>query len=222
MRDTINPNSILLYIDEINQFKDEIKQNSYSSEKVAVQGFIIDILLERTICYYSIGSSKEIITGSLLELLEVFQDLFKFDFGYGDYDTMIWTLSLCLLCDVGDEEFKRVISVLERDKVQDALLEMIIKHKLGSWPYSTGSVIQKHPYERAQYLNSAADIKEYLNKIWYKGHDEAGWHDMHKNKKVNHYFGYWAWETAAIVKIKGIDDSSLKDQLYYPYDAVHW
>ncbi len=32
----------------------------------------------------------------------------------------------------------------------------------------------------------------------------------------------WAWETAAIVKLKGIDDSILKDQLYYPYDAAHW
>lgn len=32
----------------------------------------------------------------------------------------------------------------------------------------------------------------------------------------------WAWETVAIVKLKGIDDSSLREQKYYPYDAVHW
>jgi hypothetical protein len=48
------------------------------------------------------------------------------------------------------------------------------------------------------------------------------WIDLHKSKQANNYFGYWAWEVAAIVKIKGIDDSSLKTHKYYPYDAVHW
>ena len=36
------------------------------------------------------------------------------------------------------------------------------------------------------------------------------------------YYGYWSNETAAAVKILGIDDSCLKNQQYYPYDLAHF
>jgi hypothetical protein len=61
-----------------------------------------------------------------------------------------------------------------------------------------------------------------LEKVWYQGHSDAAWHSTHLNKAVNCYSGYWAWEVAALVKIKGIDDASLKNQKYYSFDAVHW
>ncbi len=32
--------------------------------------------------------------------------------------------------------------------------------------------------------------------------------------------GYWSFETAAIVKILGLDDTSLKDNNHYPYDLA--
>ena len=35
-------------------------------------------------------------------------------------------------------------------------------------------------------------------------------------------FGYWSFESGALVKILGLDDSSLKEVQYYPYDMVHW
>lgn len=38
----------------------------------------------------------------------------------------------------------------------------------------------------------------------------------------NHFKGYWAWEAALVVKFFGIDDSSFKDNEYYPYDLVHY
>lgn len=36
------------------------------------------------------------------------------------------------------------------------------------------------------------------------------------------YKGYWAWEVATVVKVKGLYDTSFKDNPYYPYDMVHW
>jgi hypothetical protein len=169
-----------------------------------------------------LGGSKNEVSSALIEAIAAFKDLHKFEADYGQYDISIWLLSLGLLCEIELSEFDKICQVLRRDKVKDALIEKIIIHKLGSWHTNTATVIQKHPYEKALSLNSTSDIKYYLDKVWYKGHSDAAWQDIHKSKKVNHYFGYWAWETAAIVKIKGIDDSSLKDQLYYPYDAVHW
>jgi hypothetical protein len=35
-------------------------------------------------------------------------------------------------------------------------------------------------------------------------------------------FGYWSFENGALVKILGLDDSSLKEVQYYLYDMVHW
>jgi len=64
-----------------------------------------------------------------------------------------------------------------------------------------------------------ATISDYLNN-WYKLHKMEPWHGTHLKEKG--YSGYWAWEIAAVVKIMGLDDSSFKDNPYYPYDMVHW
>ncbi|HEM3533727.1 TPA: DUF1911 domain-containing protein [Streptococcus suis] len=36
------------------------------------------------------------------------------------------------------------------------------------------------------------------------------------------YFGYWALEIAALVKVLNIPDDSFKNHKYYPYDLVHF
>ncbi|MFJ1118057.1 PoNe immunity protein domain-containing protein, partial [Bacillus thuringiensis] len=53
-----------------------------------------------------------------------------------------------------------------------------------------------------------------------KGHLEEAWYDAHENKHDN-YSGYWSFESGAIAKILKLDDSTLKDSSYYPYDMVH-
>ena len=45
--------------------------------------------------------------------------------------------------------------------------------------------------------------------------------DSHKSSE-NVYYGYWSFEAGAIAKILNLDDSSLKDVPYYPYDLVHY
>lgn len=58
-------------------------------------------------------------------------------------------------------------------------------------------------------------------KKWYKLHKDAAWYDSHKSKQ-DIYNGYWSFEAGAIAKILNIEDSSLKDEPYYPYDLVHF
>ena len=64
-------------------------------------------------------------------------------------------------------------------------------------------------------------LKDYLEKKWYKIHKECSWYDIHK-KSPELYAGYWSFEAGAVAKILGVDDSSLKDEQYYPYDLVHF
>ena len=65
------------------------------------------------------------------------------------------------------------------------------------------------------------ELKEYLLEKWYEIHRECAWYDSHKSNK-NVYYGYWSFEAGAIAKILNLNDSSLKDVPYYPYDLVHY
>ncbi|RXR34834.1 DUF1911 domain-containing protein [Flavobacterium piscinae] len=196
----------------------EAKPDRFNDLKSAIFESYLDIAQ----AHYSNGANKEDVKKAVLDCISAFEDSFQFVSGFGQYDEMIWLVSMAILCDVSLEDFQRITAILNRDGVNDQLLSFIIKSKEITWEESNSKVIQEHPYAKATNLNSSQDIKNYLDKVWYQGHSDAAWHDTHKNTKVNCYSGYWAWEAAAIAKIKGIEDSSLKTQKYYPYDAVHW
>jgi hypothetical protein len=76
-------------------------------------------------------------------------------------------------------------------------------------------------YEITQMSKEEAEksIKKYLEG-WYQMNKNAPWYNNHL--RDSGYSGYWAWEVAAVVKIMGLDDSSFKNNPYYPYDMVHW
>jgi hypothetical protein len=196
----------------------EAKPDRHSALKRAIYASYLDIAQ----AHYSNGANKETVKQAVVDCIPAFEDSFQFVTGFGQYDEIIWLISMAILCDIDIQDFNKITAILKRDKVNDQLLSFIIKFKDVTWEQSSSSVLQIHPYAKATNLNSASEIKYYLDKIWYQGHSDAAWHDTHKNTKVNCYAGYWAWEVAVIAKIKGIDDSSLKTQKYYPYDAVHW
>ena len=61
-------------------------------------------------------------------------------------------------------------------------------------------------------------LKKYLFN-WYN--EDCGCYEAHKSKQ-NIYYGYWSFEAGAIAKILNLNDSSLKNESYYPYDLVHY
>jgi hypothetical protein len=218
-------------IDEENQnimvFRKAIASGEAPKERIpALKSTILNSYIEITIAQYSLGASKEIVKGALLKTIIAFEEGFKWqgvELGYGQYEEMLWPLCLGILCDISDEDFMRITNIIKRDKVQDKLLDFIINGKLKTkWAIISHNYIEPSPYKFVDNFSSIAEIKKYLDKVWYKGQEDAAWYDYHKVTHSNLYFGYWAWEAATIVKIKGLDDSSLKDQKYYPYDAVHW
>ena len=65
-----------------------------------------------------------------------------------------------------------------------------------------------------------ADLTAYL-KEWYLLHEDHLWHDSHLDLQNNDkYVGYWSFESAAVVYLLDLDDSSLHQFLYYPKDLV--
>ncbi|BDT67985.1 hypothetical protein os1_21660 [Comamonadaceae bacterium OS-1] len=66
-------------------------------------------------------------------------------------------------------------------------------------------------------------------KGWYKYYKNASWHGAHlrfgnvaTSPDWAGYYGYWAWEAAAVAYLYEQDDSSYRDHLVYPKDIVAW
>lgn len=196
----------------------QAKPDRFASLKRVIFSSYLDIAQAQ----YSEGLPREEIKETILHCIVAFEDSFRYEKGFGQYDEMIWLISLSILSNIDEQSFKRITAVLKRDSVNDKLLSALIRYKDIEWEMSSANVLQQHPYAKTEGIQTAQDIKNYLDRYWYQGHSDAAWHDTHLNKKVNCYAGYWAWEAAALVKVLNIDDSKLKNQKYYPYDAVHW
>jgi len=181
---------------------------------------------------YSNGGGLDAIKLSVLDFIRAFEEGFKwegFSKSYGMYDQMVWLVSMAILADIDQADFERITKVIARDKVRDKLLNFLITYRQPDWADNGNQFIQKYPYSKLERAieetgeeNGIRELKSYLKKeIWYDGHSDASWYDSHERSPIN-FFGYWSWEAAALVKVKGWDDAKLKDNEYYPYDAVHW
>lgn len=137
---------------------------------------------------------------------------------------MRWMLSLAVLLEVSDEEFAILVNFIKRDNIKDAMYDICIKSRINDWtisdvvrPLSPKNKIIDIINEDNK-VNCEILIKAYLEKHWFKTFKNWGWLSPDvSNFDVNSGFvGYWAFEVAAIVKIKGLDDSSFRDNIFYP------
>lgn len=153
-------------------------------------------------------------------------------YGLDAYDQMLLMLSLGYLLNIEETDFKKLVAVIDRDGVKDFLFEFIIRAKLKDRQPITEESYQDffgvpQTFEKLRQAINETDkskaeklVEEFITKDWYKNHKDAGWYNSHKSKH-NTYFGYWSFETAAVVKIMDLDDSSFIDCQYYPKDLVH-
>lgn len=153
-------------------------------------------------------------------------------YGLDAYDQMLSMLSLGFLLDIPNEDFKKLVEVIDRDGVKDFLFEFIIKAKLKDRQSITEESYQEFYgvpkcFEKLRQAITETDktqaeklVKEFITKDWYKNHKGQGWYDSHKSKH-DVYFGYWSFETATVVKIMTLDDSSFRDCQYYPKDLIN-
>lgn len=77
----------------------------------------------------------------------------------------------------------------------------------------------------AMYLeqpDANAALKTYCD-TWYKCFEHVPWHDSHTRIEGTEgdYFGYWAFEAAAVALLYELDDSAI-DHMVYPKHVVVW
>ncbi|NIG57589.1 PoNe immunity protein domain-containing protein [Chitinophaga sp. Cy-1792] len=178
---------------------------------------------------YSMGTPIDQCYGVFIQAADWYAKGWEEDSAAAD---MLEMISIGYLLQIPDDQFKGIVQYIAQsdagsdypDWQPDAILWFIIHGRLAEGPHPEG-LLAPELYQsllaitRMNKEDAAAAMKQYLEN-WYDLHRSDPWYDSHKRDHA--YSGYWSWEAGAITKIMGLDDSSYKDNPYYPYDLVHW
>lgn len=203
-----------------------------------------DLMLNLTIANYTAGKSNEVVKENLLTAIEYLKDswsskvvLLNYEvvsynqYTGSSYNQILIVLSLGYLLDINKADLKKIAVVIDQDNVKDFLFEFIIRAKIKDREpiteesyrdfFGIPKCLEKLRQAITETEKSKAEklVKEFITKDWTKYQKELGGLENHKSKHDT-YFGYWSFETAAIVKIMDLDDSSFRECQYYPKDLV--
>lgn len=144
----------------------------------------------------------------------------------GDYERCMQLIALCYL--LGRRDLLPRIAALEDVGYagQDAFYENLMSYELEG-RFETTQMLHIRPYDNLMNaIFSETDdvaigaVKEYL-KNWYQSFEHVPWHDSHTRVQGGEgdYFGYWAFEAAAVMYLLGANDDAI-DHMVYPKDLV--
>ena len=194
------------------------------SEKKGFQSELVEVLIAR----YSLGVP-------LSQLVDAFDELVKI---MGEDETMtqntnaLWVFAWAAM--VGDQDakdtLKRVAAVTTGLQQHPSFLSDVF---LGEEPvseapfytYPKGKLAHTELHD-AYKLAIAGDMEaatelhnNYVANDWLKRHRGAHWYGKQKQPT---FVGYWSFESAALAKVAGIDDSALEGNNHYPYELAHY
>jgi len=212
------------FIDEetkrVKFFTKNLKNGKVNPERIrSVKSTIHDLKLGIMIAKYSRGDDLSILEKEYLDLLDGWKDIWEPDY----YNKNLKMISLGVLFDADRIFATQIREMLGKAGINDWLFHFL----LDSWDHEQTSgdceLLFPKSFSRLQKVTSAEDkvevLKKYLSDDWY--HKDCGCYEAHKSKQ-NIYYGYWSFEAGAVSRILNVDDSSLKDAPYYPYDLVHY
>jgi len=240
MRQTIKDKKYLEYaIDECNAYLNELEGHIANNNPVVADwAYVYRELFTQELklffLKYSLGHSKE-------ELKEVAKAAIKnyitsenhptgkpeaLKLYIGLYSDAIKLASLAILYDAIEllEELKN--SFEKNNKGNDLLLDTLFTKGLGHgtssnklcYPKIFGDLVALKENE-----NYEAILKNYIDG-WYEKMKKTEWYNLHKKSKVDGatpFYGYWALEVAALVKLFNLDARLFEDYEYFPKDLLN-
>nr|WP_213422538.1 PoNe immunity protein domain-containing protein [Bhargavaea massiliensis] len=187
------------------------------------------LYFNKFIAMYSAGHPLDEIKEFLPKLIEIMERSYApgVDHDYDYYIQSLWLLSIAVMLDQDGEDFERIKRIAGIYQAKDALTDFLLNPE-GNGESENPRFFVARPYSKLSCVMNAPDqetalahLTDYIKHEWYPAHEPAAWHDTHQfNDYI--YRGYWSFESGAVVKVLGLDDSSLKDVPYYPYDMVHY
>ena len=195
------------------KFRDNIASGTLAADRVSpVKQKLCTIELNLLTAKYSRGLSADDLKKEFLQTAESIDESCISE----SYDDDLRLLSLCVLFDAGNEVKDRIADLIKAKGGYDCMTECLSS---GVLPKESSLKFPGVYGELWDMLckNDTEGIRRYLQNKWYKSHSYAYWYDAHKAKEKL-YFGYWAFETAALMKVLGINAESLKDVECFPYE----
>jgi hypothetical protein len=146
----------------------------------------------------------------------------------GEYEEAVQVISLCILLHRADL-LERFVALLDNagyageDTLYEDLLRKVLPNRkdLDEWYHDIYTPLIRAIYAPSKEEASAL-LKLYCDQ-WYSAFEDkqTNWHDTHLDIDGDRgsYYGYWAFEAAAIAFLYDIDDSAV-DHMVYPKDLV--
>ena len=247
MRDKIiNDNKYFeLFIDEkqslIHDSIDRIESGVLTDDNVPFAKYQIFLFsFEILIAKYSAGLLPEELISDYTYSIRLLSDgwddnVVKFKLGnkvldqymLNQYCYLVWMISIGILLNVDKKERFVLKDLIVSGNIKDELilflLEIMTKSHFRVDRIKTTYSPFKNLVKNVTNIEiSNGDIKQYLDG-WYKNTKLLTWHNYSQTiNKARYYYGYWSFESAAIVAILNLDDISFRDNQYYPKDLVDY
>jgi len=222
-----------LELDDINYYDNALKQGEVKEDMIPfVKRKIFTTSLHSLIAKYSSDFPLEDLKRDFVEVISRFEIGWtdkgntpeeEDDIHFDNYVLVLWMLSLGILLEIEQKDFERIVAVVDNSNIKDYFFDVIISYRI---PYRDISIKLTYPdqYGFLKDLMETKDvsaIKNYLDENWYRSMKLTYWYDNHKNKHDT-FFGYWSFESAAFMKLLGLDDSILQTHEYYPTGLAHY
>ena len=174
---------------------------------------------------YSLGDDVRTIEEDFLNALHDLENIGTTDL---DYLSLLWMVSLGILLETDKQNIEQLAKIVKRNNINDFVIDFLLCASQIGYRQISNSFVKETPYSKirelielvqADKLEASKLLQTYMEKEWFQGHYDYEWKNAHKRAG---YVGFWSFETAAIVKIFGLDDTSLKNNRHYPYDLVHY
>lgn len=213
-------------IEKFNSIIEQSEKNGDEQINPDFYGRLFDCRVNSIVTMYSMGEKLESIKSDYILTIKVLKKCWT---PYGYYVQMLWLLSIAIMLDYEDGIIQELYNMIENNGVKDHIYDILLNYKFSSHREFSKCVFDDIPYHAILDVTSLAQqdkslavqrLKKYLAKEWYRGHSDCAWYNDHKYGIIHD--GYWSFESGALVKVLGLDDSILKGQPYYPYDMVHW
>jgi hypothetical protein len=197
---------------------------------------------ELLIAKYSSGDNLDDLRPMLPELIEawewarreelkVFTDAemhrrHGFDVNLSAYNLALWMVSIFICLQTDAPLFDRLLALIGNEG-EDQLYERLVATQRPGRKAADKLLYPKPylPLYQAIDPQPKAERDKRLAKFigtWYAGMKGTYWHDSHKGKDGGGYFGYWCFEAAGVVRAFELDDTVMRDSVYYPKDMVDY
>ncbi|WP_367888407.1 PoNi-like cognate immunity protein [Bacillus wiedmannii] len=209
--------------DEKNDIQRYSKDNKSIIEGTYLANFRYE--MEDIRAKYSLGEDISVIEEDFHNAIYDLENTGSREIGYL---SLIWMISLGILLETDKKNIERLKKIVDKKNMNDAVINFLLCASDIGYTNMTNRYYKENPYANTREMIEFAQtdkkeaskrLKTYMEKEWFRGHYDYEWKNAHKEPG---YVGYWSFETAALVKILELDDTSLKDNNHYPYDLAHY